>query len=99
MAGRLAGRTEQDSQRKKETPAICEAGRDPNHCPQSPGTCLAASLCNSSPAASHANRPAEPHAKKNTHTPIAEHKRALVMVNRARNVIPAGIKLVRDKGI
>lgn len=37
--------------------------------------------------------------KKHTHTPIAEHKRALVMVNRARNVISAGIKLVRDKGI
>lgn len=39
---------EQDSQWKKETEtlAICEFGLKPNHCPQSPCTCLTASFCN-----------------------------------------------------
>lgn len=39
---------EQDSQWKKETEtlAICEFGLKPNHCPQSPCTCLTASFWN-----------------------------------------------------
>lgn len=37
------------SERKEpETPAICESGTEPNHCPQSPGTCLTESFCNGS---------------------------------------------------
>lgn len=36
--------------KETETPAICECGSEPNHCPQSPGTCLTASFCNGSPA-------------------------------------------------
>ena len=35
--------------KETETPAICESGSDPNHCPQSPGTCLTASFCNGRP--------------------------------------------------
>ena len=37
--------------KRKETEnrAIWESGSDPNHCPQSPGTCLTASFCNGRP--------------------------------------------------
>lgn len=36
--------------KETETLAICESGNEPNHCPQSPGTCRTASPCNGCPA-------------------------------------------------
>lgn len=50
--GRLVSDRNKIARERKETetPAICESGLKPNHCPQSPGTCLTASFGNSSPA-------------------------------------------------
>lgn len=50
--GRLASDRNKIARERKETEtsAICESGLKPNHCPQSPGTCLTASFGNSSPA-------------------------------------------------
>lgn len=39
---------EKNDDREREILAICDVGCNPNHCPQSPGTCLTTSLCTGS---------------------------------------------------
>lgn len=86
-----------EKEREIESPAICEAGRDPNHCPQSRGTCLSAGAAQR--RRTQTTGPRSRTQKKRKHTATAEHKRAPVLVNRARNVISAGggWGLLRDK--
>lgn len=106
VAGRPSGRTEQDSQRKKERlrlqPSVRLAGiQTTAHRAQAhaslPLSAVVARRRRTQTTGPRNRTQKKKKEKKNKAT--GEHKRALVLVNRARNVISAGMKSLRDGGI
>lgn len=101
MGGSLWGRTEQDRQRKKERwslqPSVRLAGIQTTAHQAQAHASLPLSAIVAQRRRTQTTGPRNRTQKK--HTPTAEHKRTLVLVNRARNMISAGGKLLRDKEI
>lgn len=94
--GRPSGRTKQDSQRKKERlrlrPSVRLAGIQTTAHRAQAHASLPLSAIVAQRRRTQTTGPRNRTQKRKKYKATAEHKRALVLVNRARNAISAGIK-------